>query len=328
MKRQIIIISAMLTGFCFLVVLSGQTWGRMLDKIVAVVNDDIILSSELMEAMQTNSWMSGLDDNKTMWNSEKERELAVIETINQIINTKLMEQEAKRLGIDISDKEVDRATKRILESNSLTRERLLIALAKEGVTFKKYQEQIRDDIRRSTLISEEINSKIKISDQDVKKYYENDLRTHQDYDEFNVQQIFLGVPPDAGGDHVEKIRQRMEAILSEIREGKSFESLAIKYSEGPSSREGGHLGFVRVDQMVTSLEESILALKPQSVSEVVRSPVGFHILKLLGKRAIKGKTLEGVQEGIRDNLFRSRTQEKLKEWLMELRDQAYIELKL
>jgi peptidyl-prolyl cis-trans isomerase SurA len=327
MRMKKLLIPAVIITFGFLMILSGQAWGEMVDRIVAVVNDDIILYSELEQmlkliSLRSNSVSSGVNEDLGSVS-----DIAKGELLNQLINTKLMEQKAVKLGIKISDKEVDDTISRIRKRNSMTQEELVISLAKERISLEQYREEIRKDIKKAELINQEINSKIAISDQEIKKYYEENPAIYQSGEEFNLQQILLIVPPDADDDHIQIIRKRGEEILLKIKGGESFESLAQRCSEGPSAKDGGDLGFVMADQMISPLKEAILTLKPKEVSSIIRSSLGFHIIKLLEKRVKKGKTLEESRKEIREKLLKSKNEERLKEWLKELWSDAHIEIK-
>jgi len=327
MRNKMLFIPSHALILCFLF-LFGQAWGEMVDKIVAVVNNDIILSSELEETLKLMALTSPGRMNPEKKDQVSMDNMAKEEILIQLINAKLMKQEATKLRINISDQEVDNAMTKIRESSKMTKEGLLIAIAKKGISFEEYREKIREDIQRSALLGQEIHSKINVSDQEIEQYCQASLNSYQSHDAFNLQQILLTIPPDASEDQIKRKREMGEAILTKLKEGGQFSSLAQKYSECPYAKDGGNLGFVRIDQMISSLEEAISSLEPKEISNLIRSPLGFHIFKLLEKRSVKAGSTAATKEEIREKLLGIKTDEKINVWLQELRNNAIIEIKL
>ncbi len=275
---------------------------------MAVVNGEVITLSELKELTLP---------------AEKERE-----ALERLIEKRLIVQEANRLNIKVSEQEVEQAIKDIARQRALTLSTLKMVLAKEGVGFDKYQEQIRDQILTSKLIRSRIQSQVEVSKEDLIDYYSRNPEAFQKGEEIRVQQILFPVSPTSDQREWEEAYQRALKVLKKLKEGADFAALAKNYSQGPAARSGGDLGWVRRGMLLPSFELTAFNLKAGQTSEPVQTPLGFHIIKVLDKREGEAEPFEKVKAQIREHLLQEKSESLFRQWLQRLKEDSLIELKL
>jgi peptidyl-prolyl cis-trans isomerase SurA len=302
------------------------TRGEIVERIVAVVNNDVITLSELEEAggrMFEQVKQSSLPAEK-----EEKLQKARQDLLDQLIENKLLEQEGKNKKIEVPERDVDAAIQQILQQNQASENDLKAMLVKEGITLSTYRRRIHDELVRIRLINREIKSKIVIKEEDLRKIYQDNLAKFTDPAEVKVQQIFFGIPQLATEAQVASIRQEALAVLERARSGEDFAELAGKYSQGPEAREGGVLGFFKHNELKPELEESAFKLQVGQVSGLIRSPEGFHILRVLERKGGEPKPFAEVGSQIRDEVMQAESEKEFREWMKALKKKAYIEIRL
>lgn len=306
--------------------LPGRTMGEVVERIVALVNNEVITLSELEETGRTLFEQV----KQATLPSEREEKLKKVraEVLEQLIENKLLEQESKKRKIEVSDRDVDQAIGDIMKQNHLTENELKMALAKDGMTFSRYRQQIREDLGKMRLVNWEIKSKIVVKEEDLKKAYQENLKEYTDPVEVKVQQVFLSVAPEAAEEQVAAIRKEAQSILERARRGEDFAQLARDYSRGPEAREGGVLGFFKHKELMPELEEAAFKLPPGELSEPVRSKGGFHILRVLERKGGEPRPFAEVQNRVRDKILQTEVERQFKEWMKALKAKAYIEVRL
>jgi peptidyl-prolyl cis-trans isomerase SurA len=318
------IIIYLLVGLCSLSPVSSR--GEVVERIVALVNNEVITLSELEEAGARFFYQV----KESTLPSEREEKLkkAREEILNQLIENKLLEQEIKNRKVEVSDRDVDSAIEGIRKENRLNENDLKMALAKDGMTYSGYRRRIREDLGKMRLVNREIRSKIVLKEEDLRKIYQENIKDYTDPLEVKVQQTFLPVPPGATEEQIKAIRKKAETLLERIRAGEDFAQLARAHSRGPGAKEGGVLGFFKEKELVPELEKAAFPLKVGEVSDLVRGPDGFHILRVLERKGGEPRAFAEVQNKIREAKLLEESEQKFKEWMKTLKDKAYIEIKL
>jgi peptidyl-prolyl cis-trans isomerase SurA len=297
-----------------------------LERIVAVVNNDVITLSELEET--TKPIIEQVKKSSLPAEREEKEQKARRAVLDQLIENKLLEQEIKNKKVEVSERDIDAAIEQIKQQNQVSENELKAILAKDGITFPAYRRRIRDDLGKMRLISREIKSKIVLREEDVRKNYQDTLARFTEPAEVKVQQIFFVVPQWAREEQVAAIRKEALSILERARRGEDFAELAGKYSQGPEAREGGVLGFFKHKELRPELEEAAFKLQPGEVSGLIRSPEGFHILRVLERKGGEPKPFAEVQNQIRDEMMQVEAERQFLEWMKVLRAKAYIEIRL
>ncbi|MBI5861551.1 MAG: peptidylprolyl isomerase [Rhodocyclales bacterium] len=252
------------------------------DRIVAVVNDEAITAFELRSRLATVERQLKGQNVQLPPRDVLERQL-----LERMISDRVQTQFARETGLRVSDIELDAALRRIAESNRLPLPDFRAALEKDGIAWPKFREEIRQEIILSRLRDREINSRVAVSEGEVDNYLANQQQgTAEQGTEVHVAHIVLRVPEQATPDQLMRIGARAKAALDQIRRGEDFAKVAAAYSDAPDGlSSGGSLGMRPLDRLPALYASVVQKLKPGESSEILRSPAGFHILKLIEKRS-------------------------------------------
>ncbi len=296
---------------------------RIIDRIIAVVNDDIITLSELKEARSAL-----IDQMGTEFLGEIDKSNADSEILDRMIESKLIHQAAERMGIHVSEIEVDRAIEDVKKRNNIDQSTLIQALSANNMTYQDYREKMRNDITEVKFIDKVIKSKVTISDDEIFSYYNRNKDRFTDPPEVRLRQILLLVPREASDVEKKEIYKRALAVLEEIKRGADFSTLASRYSDGPNASNGGDLGFVKMGEIDPALEKVAFRLDIGEVSPVITTSNGFHILLVTDKRKGRQKPLSEVKEEIQSIIFKDKEKEAFNDWLEDMKKLSYIEVRL
>ncbi len=294
------------------------------NRIVAIVNKDIITLHELNNKIKQYTGLN--PDHLTA--EDKDRYLqARRKILGLLIDEKIAHDKVKELGIEISEAEIDSYIENIKKDNHLTQEDLIKSLKEQGISYESYRKKIRSDIERMQLIEFEVKSKIVISDEKIKKYYEE----HQD--EFNTGEtvhlaaIFIGLEGDPSDrDAVRKLYRKTDVIMSRLRNGQDFGELADKFSQGPGAGEGGDLGVFSVSDLDPELKKIVESLPEGGVSKPIMKPSGIQIVKLIERQERGLKSLDKVKNSIYWKLYQDEVNKRYKSWIKGLREKSYTKI--
>jgi peptidyl-prolyl cis-trans isomerase SurA len=202
-------------------------------------------------------------------------------------------QFAKETGLRVSDIELDAAMRRIADNNRLSLPDFRAALEKDGVTWVKFREEIREEIVLSRLRDREVESRIVVSDGEIDNYLANPEQGNADALEANIAHIIVRVPEQATPDQLMRIGARAKSALDQLRRGDDFAKVAASFSDAPDGLTGGVMGRRPLDRLPALYADAVKKLKPGELSDILRSPAGFHIIKLIelhGNSAAKAST--------------------------------------
>jgi peptidyl-prolyl cis-trans isomerase SurA len=231
-------------------------------------------------------------------------------------------QLAKENGIKVDDATLDRTIERIAQENSMQLPQFRAALEKDGIKFSRFREDIRNEIMLARLREREVENGIVVTDAEVDTELAREAKEASSDSEFNLAHVLVLVPAQATPDQIEQRRRKAVQALAELRKGANFAQVAATYSDAPDALQGGNLGWRPSARLPTIFLQTLERLQPGEVSDILRSPNGFHILKLLDKR---GKAAAaGVQQThVRHILLRAReglSESEARDRLQRLRD--------
>jgi peptidyl-prolyl cis-trans isomerase SurA len=290
---------------CLLVWLPAALGQRaaLVDRIVAVVNKEVITASELHEA--TASAERALGRRGTQL---PPRELLERQMLERLILDKAQLQMAREMGIRVDEPQLDRAVQRVAEQNRLTLAEFRGALERDGVAFGAYREDLREQIILSRLREREVSDRIQVSDGEIDLLLEEMKAAPAERVEFNLAHVLVRIPEQASPERIEAARGRAEKVVLEARTGTDFGRLAASYSDAPDALQGGALGWRARDRLPDLFVSALAKMSPGEVSEVLRSPAGFHVVKLLERRGAGGSAEAGaavLQTRLRHILIRT-----------------------
>lgn len=300
-------------------------YAELVERIVAVVNDDIILLSELDQAMvpvKQNLDRQGYTSYQQSQILAEQR----AKILKQMIHEKLTDQQIKRYGIKIDDQEIDATINRIKEANRLSDERFEQALAMEGLSYKDYRKQVKDQMLRSKLVNFEVRSKIVITDEEIKTYYNNQKARYQGKTKYHLRHILIKVIPDAG--ELERTRgyQRVQAVYQKLQQGEPFAKMASLYSDAPTAKEGGDLGVFEISYLTDEARQALEGIGAGQFSSVVATEQGYQIYFVEDTISSGGISLDEAKTEIQDKLYSEKVDQKYRAWMEELRQRAHIQI--
>jgi peptidyl-prolyl cis-trans isomerase SurA len=268
---------------------TGPRSSKPLDRIVAVVNDEVITASELR--MRATLSEAQLRRQKIQ---PPPREVLERQVLERMIVDRAQLQLARETGVRVDDGTVNAALGRVAESNGLTLPALRQRLEADGLSFNQFREDIRQDIILNRLREREVDNRIQISESELDNFIAEQAGVSADAQEVNLAQILLRVPENSDSARIEETRKRAEDLLAQLKSGADFARLAASFSNAAEALQGGELGWRNVDRLPNLFVDAIRNLKTGDTSAIVRSPNGFHILKVLGRRsAIDAKLASG-----------------------------------
>lgn len=259
------------------------------DRIVAVVGDEVVTYHELRT--QLASVLRQLQKQGTPLPAEDVLERQMLE---RVIMERVQLQHARESGIRVDDMQLDQAMGRIAAGNKLTLPQFRQALEKDGIDFARFREEIRQEMVIGRLREREVDSKLVISEGEIDNFLANQQGAGGPVEEYQLAHILLRAPESASPEQLQKLRARAEQALKRARQDDNFAELTAAFSDAPDAIQGGNLGWRPLDRLPSLYAEAVVRLKPGEVSGILRSPAGFHLVKLLAKRG--GAEAPSVQQ--------------------------------
>jgi peptidyl-prolyl cis-trans isomerase SurA len=272
---------------------------NLVDRIVAVINKEIITYSELNRATA-----AAQRELRRQGAQPPEREVLERQMLERLIMDKAQLQLARDTGIRIDDLQLDRSVQRLAEQNKMTLSEFRRALERDGVVFDAFREDLREQIILNRLREREVDDKIQVSDNEVEQFLKESGAQGGERAEFNVAHILVRLPEQATPERIEAARAKAEKARAEARASGDFAAVAASYSDAPDALRGGALGWRTQDRVPELFVAELLKLKPGEVSEVLRSSAGFHVIKLVDRRGATVDSAPVVQTRLRHILIR------------------------
>jgi peptidyl-prolyl cis-trans isomerase SurA len=252
----------------------------VIDRIVAIVNDEAITARELEE--RTQFTMKQLKEQGT---TPPARSIVERQLLERMVSDRVQLQFAKETGLRVDDTELDRAIGRIAEQNKLTVSQLRETLERDGVPFAKFREDIRAEIVMTRLREREVDNRIVVTESEIDALLTSSDGGAMRSDEVNISHILVVVPENARPEQVQARRARAEEARAQLAKGADFKQIAAAFSEAPDALQGGLMGWRAGERLPTLFYDALKAMKPGDTSEILRSANGFHILRLNDRRA-------------------------------------------
>lgn len=282
----------------------------VVDRVIAVVNDEIITMSDLQREAAKNG--------------DKIEEHLLLE---EMINRKLQIAAAKRAGMDVTEKELDDAIADIMKKNSMDGKQFNAALAREGLTLEQYRSELKDQMTISRVFNKFVRSGLTVDEKEVRDYYERNLQAFQLPEEIRVRQIFLKVPENTSPSQISAIEEKANSAYERARKGEGFVKLVREYSDASTASQEGDLGFMQRGQALPEIDRAADSLKPGGIAGPIRSSLGFHIIRLEEVRT-RVKPFDKARDEIMNTLYNQKLENSYRNWLQTLRNDSHIENRL
>lgn len=260
--------------------LLAETTATPIDAVRVVVNDDVITRLELAQRMQ--AVVQQLQKQGTQL---PERGILEKQVLERMIMEKLQLQFAQENGVRVDDAQMEGALQRIAQQNKFDSLAAFRAkLEKEGIDFARFREEIRGEIIAVRLREREVDSKLFISDSDIETYLDTQAKQGNKGEQLQLAHILIVVPEQATAENLRSLQRRAEEALQKLRAGAPFAQIAAGYSDARDALQGGQIGWRPANELPSLFADALAAMQPGQLSDILRSPSGFHILKLLDRR--------------------------------------------
>jgi peptidyl-prolyl cis-trans isomerase SurA len=251
----------------------------LLDRVVAVVNNEVLTKIDLDEQLKIATQQLSRQGTPLPAVEVLERQL-----LERMITARVLVQAARETGVRVEDMQLQRAIERIGQENGLTPEQLRQAMEQDGISFTRFREEVRNEILIARLKEREVDSRIAISDAEIDAYLRNQQVQGGQDDEYNLAHILVTVPEQATPEQIQARREVAERALSQLAQGTDFRQVSASFSDAQNALEGGLLGWRTVSRLPEIFVDAVRQMRVGDVSPAIRSPNGFHILKLVDKR--------------------------------------------
>jgi len=316
----------LLVGLCLLPP-GPAAEAAVLDRIAAVVNNDVITLSEVQEeALPQIQKIT-----KDYVEPELDAQLAKVyqQHLDGLIVRRLQLQEARKEQLVPSASEVNAALEDLKKKNGLkTDDELKRALATEGLTLDGFRRRVGEQLALSRIALKAVRNKILFDEREIRQYYE----AHQDQfrrtPEVTIRHILVNLPPQASLEGPAKARAKAEEALAKLRAGAEFAEVARAYSDGPTAQSGGMLGTLHRGELAPELEEVAFTIPVGEVSDIIQTNTGLNIIKVESRKLEPVAPLEEARDKIREALLDQKYESKNKEWIEELKRKASIQVRL
>ncbi len=259
---------------------------RPLDRVVAVVNDEVITEHELDRRLATTEQQLKRQNIPLPGSDVLKKQV-----LERMIVDSAQLQLAKENGVRVDDVSVNSAIARMADVNHITMQELRAQVERDGEDFNSFREDMRNEIAMVRLRDHEVESKIQVSEGEIDNFLAEQSKESDEKVEYDIAQILLGLPEIASPERVEAMRRRAEDLVAQAKAGADFAQLAVSYSNAPEALQGGDLGWRSAERIPNIFLDAVKDLQPGQIAPVIHSPIGFHILKLVGRRNVASAKL-------------------------------------
>jgi peptidyl-prolyl cis-trans isomerase SurA len=301
--------------------------GQVVEEIIARVNNSIITLSDYQKAAaalkeEVPQECTGCTDQRIQ-DMFQEREKGLL---RDLIDQQLLIQKAKDLDITVETDLVKKLDETRLQNNLSSMEDLEKAVEQQGIPWEDYKSKLRDSLLTQELVRREVGSRIIIGHDDVEKYYEEHKNEFNRPEQVVLEEIFLDTQGKTSAQLVES-QKKADDLLARLKKGEDFETLAKRYSDGQTAKQGGLLGVYERGQLSKEIEDVVFSLKKGDLTGVIQTKTGFEILKVSDHNAAGLQTLDAVEGEITSKIYQQKVDPALRDYLAELREESYITVK-
>lgn len=299
-------------SICLVLSVTGTASGSVVvDRVIAVVNDEIITMSDLQREASKNR-------------GDKVDDRLLLE---DMINKKLELAAAKRASMDVADKELDEAVDDIMKRNTLDRWQFEAALAKDGLTLEQYRAELKEQMTLSRVFNKFVRSGVAVEETEIRAHYDRNMKAYSLPEEIRVREILFKVPDKATPSQINVVREKAKAVYERARQGEDFIRLVRESSESETVEQDGDLGFLQKEHTLPEIEQAARTLKPGEIAGPLQCASGFHIIRLEDVRT-PTKPYEQVKDEIANTIFQQKVENTYRSWLQTLRSESHIENRL
>lgn len=300
-----------------LLVASASASAEVINRITAIVNDEVITETELNRAIERSKKETG-----TKPNSDERSEM-----LGRLIDNALMDQLVAEAKITVSDDDLARAIAGVLHDNQMSLEQLKSELSSKGTTYERYKDDMSREIKRVKFLNQVIGPQVKITDQDLRDYYQRHQDQFRGSHEAHIAEIVLPLTGVSTQGEFEALRDQALSIVAKARQGKNFAELASKYSKGPAAESGGDLGTVDLKNLPPLVGATVRKMQVGQISQPLLVDNAIAIVKVISLPEISAGDFERTRDDIYAALYDERIEETLYSYLSKERQKAFIDIR-
>jgi peptidyl-prolyl cis-trans isomerase SurA len=312
--------SSLLFILTLFILSTSQVSGEVINKVAAIVNDTIITTYDLdqktAEAAAMNPEFSSFDTAEQLAFKKQ--------ILDRMIEDELIQQRAEELKISATDEEINAAIDDVQQQNKLTRLQLITALEQQGMSFDVYLSNMKNQITRYKLIAQEVQNKVDVTNQGVRSYYDQHSADYRDDPYVHLSRLTFPLSAEASQGEIDAAQTQAKKARKRLLKGDSVADLLMTYSDAT----GGDMGKLKESNLVEDFSKAITGLKTGEISEIVSTPTGLFIFKMVERNSGTAKPLEAVRPEIEKILLEKSKEESLKKWQKDLRTNAYIDIRI
>lgn len=301
-----------------MLLMSGGAWAENIEvEVVAVVNNEAITSYQLeqkIEAVQQAPSQEG------------ETEALRQKALDSLIEESLIRQQAEKLGVEVTEKEIESAIRDIRQQNDLTEKQLESALQAQGISMQEYRQGLSEQIIRYKVMGREMRDSNDVTSQDIRDYFREHIDDYRQEPTLSLSRITIAVPDGATSEEVEKARAKAEEAVQRIRSGEDFSNVFLELSADPEVS-GGDMGTFAEGELAPELDQAVRDLEEGEVSSVLEFRGNYYIFRVEEKKPGEIRKFDQVKEEIREVLLEEKTGSEQKDWIKKLREKAFIEIR-
>lgn len=292
-----------------------------LDKIAAIVNEDIITQNQLAKRVKIIKRQMKTSD--TPIPSDDVLRQQVLE---HMINERIQLQLAKNISLTIDDEALDQAISNIARQNEMTVDEMRQSLREENYTYEQFRQDLRNEMTLSRLQQQQVSSNISVSANEIESLIQQQSHEKNEV-EYRLGHILISLPEDPSSDDVEKAYQQAQQIMQDLNTGGDFQRMATEHSNASQALKGGDLGWRKAGEVPSLFSESVSKMKKGDLAGPIRNSAGFHIITLLDKKEDDKQQKEAMRDQARRMIQNRKYQEQYQAWLMQLRNESHIEIR-
>jgi len=297
----------------------------LVDRIVAVVNDEIITLYDLNQKFEPYA-----NNIKALrYSAEQERQMLFkvrSDLLSSLVDSKLADQEIKKNNIAVTEAEIDNTIERIKTARSFTDEDIRAGLAEQGLTMEDYRKELKEQLLRARLVTLEVKSKIVVTTENVQDYYDRHIENYRGAKKYHLWNIYITIPEYAGDSGKRSAHQKMESILSKLKQGVLFQKLVNDDYTASLEARGGDLGMFLIKELSPQLQSTVENMKTGEFSSIVETDSGYQILYVEKIIETASKSVDEVRREIEDILYKELVDNKYQDWLQDLRKRSHIKI--
>ena len=322
MKKSTLLILILL-AFGGNIILLEKAYGEIYNRVVAIVNADVVTLYELDTRMKE---LTGMTPEALKRKSEGQYIDTRRKILERLIEEKIAIEKIQELEIKVQPKEVDATIEKVKTDNKLTQEDLVAALKEQGQTYEQYRKMLKTELERMRLINYEVKSKIIIREEELKEYYDQHTDEFSTQGKVHLAMIFLKQEDPADPEESRALKQKARKIIQKIKAGEDFGKLAKEFSNGPGANEGGDLGVFKISELNQEMAATVKDLSSGEVGNPIIGPNGIQIIKVVEKDKGGEKSFDQVKNSISSTLYRKKLDQAYAEWIKDLREKAYVKI--